>query len=120
MGTFAQRVREVVGRIPSGRLLTYGRVAVLAGGPPLAGPAVASALGKPGSTEGWHRVVAADGRPGLAGADAMRQRECLEEEGMTFDEKGRVVGFRDLLWGDGPAIVRNGPIGNPQARRLER
>lgn len=120
MATFAERVRAVVAGIPRGRLLTYGRVAVRAGGPSLAGPAVASALGKPGSTEGWHRVVAADGRLRLGGTDGKRQRECLEGEGIRFDETGCVVGLRDLLWGDAPVIVRDGPIRNPRARVPER
>lgn len=41
----------------------------------------------------WHRVVSADGRPGVprAGADGTRQRALLEAEGTTFDAKGRIT-----------------------------
>jgi len=89
-----ERVYAVVRRIPRGRVATYGQVATLAGfphAPRLAGYAL-HALPE-GTPLPWHRVVAAGGRLSLArlsAASALTQRMRLENEGVSFDPRGRV------------------------------
>lgn len=92
-GEFVAEVRAIVAQVPAGRVVTYGRLARLAGMPRharLAGRAVASApAGLP-----CHRVVDASGRtaPGWPG-----QRTLLEAEGVPFRADGR-VDLKRALW----------------------
>lgn len=85
-------IYAVVRRIPRGRVATYGQVARLAGRPRGArqvGYALA-ALDDPGVP--WHRVVNAKGRISprrRPGADEF-QRILLEDEGVAFDDDGRI------------------------------
>lgn len=88
-----ERIYAVVRQIPEGRVATYGQIAALAGS---AGHArqVGYALHalKEGSGVPWHRVINAKGEVSLraeAGWDNF-QRHLLEEEGVVFDERGRV------------------------------
>jgi methylated-DNA-protein-cysteine methyltransferase-like protein len=108
------RIYAVVGRVPRGRVATYGQVAALAGlphAPRVAGYAL-HALPE-GSPLPWFRVVAAGGRLSLARLDphaALTQRMRLESEGVRFDARGRV----DL------ARHRWQPPASPAARRARR
>lgn len=88
-----ERIYAVVRQIPVGRVATYGQVAALAGLPGHARQ-VGYALHalKEGSNVPWHRVINAKGEVSLraeAGWDNF-QRHLLEEEGVVFDERGRV------------------------------
>lgn len=92
-GEFVAEVLAIVAQVPAGRVVTYGRLARLAGmsrHARLAGRAVASApAGLP-----CHRVVDASGRtaPGWPG-----QRTLLEAEGVPFRTDGR-VDLKRALW----------------------
>ncbi|MEO5618243.1 MAG: MGMT family protein [Candidatus Eisenbacteria bacterium] len=94
-GTAYTRIRAVVGRIPRGRVATYGQVAGLAGyphAPRLAGYAMHALPA--GSPLPWHRVLGAGGKLSLARLSpdgALTQRILLQSEGVTFDARGRVV-----------------------------
>ncbi len=97
MGKLA-RLRGVIARVPRGRVITYGRVAEVAGFPGAARLTVLAL--QRGDGLPWHRVVAAGGRIALRGADGQEQRLRLEVEGVTF-RAGRVR--MDLhAWGPGP------------------
>jgi len=93
MGTYS-RIHEVVRRIPRGRVASYGQVALLAGLPGRArqvGYAMA-ALDDDADVP-WHRVVNARGEisPRAGGTTFERiQRMLLEEEGVLFDDRGRI------------------------------
>jgi len=81
-----------VGRIPKGRVATYGQVAELAGMPGQA-RLVGYALNAlpDGSRVPWHRVINAQGTVSARaepGADR-QQRSMLEQEGVKFDGRGR-------------------------------
>ena len=95
------RILAVVGRIPRGRVATYGQVAALAGlagRPRLAGYAL-HALPE-GTPLPWHRVLGAGGRLSLMRLDpaaATTQRLRLEREGVRFDARGRVR-MADHAW----------------------
>ena len=88
--TFYKQIRK----IPRGRVASYGQIAELAG---LEGHArqVGYALHAlpANSRVPWHRVVNAKGEisPRSAGDSHELQRMLLEEEGVEFDGKGRIV-----------------------------
>jgi methylated-DNA-protein-cysteine methyltransferase-like protein len=87
-----RRIYAVVERIPSGRVATYGQIAVLAG---LAGRArqVGYALHAlpEGSAIPWHRVINARGEVSPRADPEWEgyQRFLLTEEGVDFDLAGR-------------------------------
>lgn len=93
MTPFTRRIYDVVRTIPRGRVMSYGRVAFLAGNPRGA-RAVGFALHRnpePGVIP-CHRVVFSDGRvtEGFAFGGPEVQRALLEDEGVEFLPDGRV------------------------------
>ena len=92
--TSTDAIYAVVKRIPAGFVATYGQVARMAGLPGHArqvGYALSALADK--SALPWHRVVNAQGRISLrsdGGPAAMVQRLRLEDEGICFDEQGRI------------------------------
>jgi methylated-DNA-protein-cysteine methyltransferase-like protein len=103
MDSSYRRIYDVVARIPSGRVATYGQVARLAG---LPGHARQVGYALAGSDDGhdlpWQRVLNARGmvsqraEPGYEGL----QRAILESEGIVFDAAGR-VDLRRFQWDSG-------------------
>jgi methylated-DNA-protein-cysteine methyltransferase related protein len=93
-----QRIHDVVSRIPRGRVATYGQIARLAG---LRGQArlVGYALHAlpTGTRVKWQRVVNSRGEISLPGQSAARQRILLEQEGVRFDQRGR-ISLDKYLW----------------------
>lgn len=92
MGVF-ERIYDIVKQIPRGKVSTYGQVALLAGNPKWA-RVVGYALHKnpkPGIIP-CHRVVNKLGEttPAFAFGGEDVQRKLLEDEGVEFDEFGRV------------------------------
>jgi len=81
---FEERVRDVVRRIPRGRVLSYRDVAALAGSP-LAARQAASVL-KRSDDLPWWRVVAFDGSARV-GAEQVR---LLKGEKVRFTRAGKV------------------------------
>ncbi|WP_225322974.1 MGMT family protein [Synechococcus sp. RSCCF101] len=108
-GTATQRFYAVTRLIPFGRLLTYGRVAELAGhfG---AARQVGWALRRLPDLDTvipWHRVVNARGCISLSesreGSDWL-QRQLLIDEGIAVDGEGR-LNLRRHLWTPDPSEV---------------
>lgn len=93
--SFAYLVLSIVEEIPSGKVLTYGQLAAMAGYPKnsrLIGKVLSGA-----SLYGrfpCHRVVNSAGRL-VPGWD--EQRTLLEKEGITFNQSGR-VNLKIHLW----------------------
>jgi methylated-DNA-protein-cysteine methyltransferase-like protein len=88
------KVYDLVRRIPPGRVATYGQIAALAGFPRHArqvGYALA-ALRECHDVVPWHRVVNAGGRvsPRAEPGYEDYQRILLEDEGVVFDDSGRL------------------------------
>lgn len=91
--SFYDKIYEAVGKIPRGKVATYGQVAAMAGNPRVA-RAVGNALHKnplPGIIP-CHRVVNASGRlaPSFAFGGEEAQRKLLLDEGVAFSENGNV------------------------------
>jgi methylated-DNA-protein-cysteine methyltransferase-like protein len=95
---FNNRVWEIVRQVPPGKVTSYGQIAKMIPPPGLMpqrrydafGPRwVGSAMAKCPDDVPWQRVINSKGeistRPG-----AQEQRRLLEEEGVEFDERGRV------------------------------
>ena len=88
------KIYAVIQRIPQGRVATYGQVAALAGLPRRARLVGAALRNTPEDLSlPWQRVINAQGtvsrRSGL-GVEEGYQRHLLEEEGVRFDERGRI------------------------------
>ena len=90
-----ERFYRVIRRIPRGRVATYGQVAELAGLPRHARQVGYALFALPEhTTVPWHRVVNARGESSLERVrpgGGLEQRFRLEEEGVEFDWRGRVV-----------------------------
>ena len=116
---FHQRVYEVVGQVPIGRVTTYGDVATVLGSPRVArhvGWALA-ALVDESNTVPWQRVINAQGRISFKGQTvrADLQRRLLEQEGIVFDLKGR-VDLKRLRWRFDPSAMDEGAAGGTQLK----
>jgi methylated-DNA-protein-cysteine methyltransferase-like protein len=91
--SFFEDVYRIVSMIPPGRVATYGQIAAYLGSP-RAARTVGWALGSlpAGRDVPWHRVINSQGL--ISGprntCRANEQRALLEEEGVAFDEAGRV------------------------------
>ncbi|MDL2343164.1 MGMT family protein [Deinococcus sp. MIMF12] len=105
--TFREQVLALVARIPPGRVMTYGQLALLAGRPGpggarLAGSVLGSLAGQAqggGSDLPWQRVINAQGKVSthkLGFGDV--QERLLEAEGVTFDPSGRCDLSRVQWW----------------------
>jgi len=91
MSAFSERVYDCVRRIPTGRIINYGSIAVLAGAPRAArGVGYAPGNRPPGTDEPWWRVVNRRGAISTSRVSglARRQRALLEREGIVFDDRG--------------------------------
>lgn len=89
---FTARVIEVIRSIPKGKVATYGGVAAMAGNH-RAARQVARILHSCSKKEElpWHRVINREGRISLKpGQGYEKQRQLLEQEGVTFDLTGRI------------------------------
>ena len=93
------RILDVVRRIPCGQVATYGQVALIAGGctPRMVGYCLASL--DHDSDVPWQRVINYKGviSPRSTGHGSELQRMLLQDEGVEFDELGR-VSFRRFGW----------------------
>lgn len=89
-----QEIYALICSIPRGRVATYGQIARLAGIPGHArqvGYALSRFAGR--NPIPWHRVVNSKGMISPrsdAGPMELVQRRLLEEEGVSFDENGRI------------------------------
>ncbi len=107
MGEFSQKVWDVARGIPYGKVSTYGRLAELV--PPPAGVSledyrvfaarwVGAAMAACPEDVPWHRVINAQGKISLRkGNGPMVQHQLLEQEGVIFDEQGR-VNLKKYTW----------------------
>lgn len=90
--TFTQRVRNLIKSIPSGKVATYGLIAVCAGNP-RAARQVVRVLHSSSQKHRlpWHRVINSKGRISLPHGNGYEiQKELLTKEGIVFDQNDRI------------------------------
>jgi methylated-DNA-protein-cysteine methyltransferase-like protein len=89
---FTDRVVNIIKSIPPGKVATYGMIALWAGNP--RGARMVAWILHSSSAKydlPWHRVVNRRGEISFRPSqDFSLQRCLLEEEGVIFDERGRV------------------------------
>ena len=90
---YVERVLQIVERVPTGRVTTYGAIAghIGVGGPRQVG----QVMSLHGGPVPWWRVVRADGSLPPSNADEARQRHL--EEGTPLRGSGR-VDLREAYW----------------------
>ncbi|MBI5357415.1 methylated-DNA--[protein]-cysteine S-methyltransferase [Candidatus Saccharibacteria bacterium] len=94
---FKARVEAFVARIPKGRVMTYGQLAILCGNPRAA--RIVGGIAHFGDPElPWHRVVSksgslASGYPG----GKQSHKKVLEAEGVEINEHYQ-LDIEELLW----------------------
>lgn len=96
---FSQRVKDIIKKIPTGKVATYGQIATYAGNP-RASRQVAWILHSSSRKDSlpWHRVINSKGfisLPHNGGYET--QKELLETEGVVFDKNDR-INFERYLW----------------------
>jgi methylated-DNA-protein-cysteine methyltransferase-like protein len=85
-----RRIVAIIGKIPRGKVSTYGAIAKSAGYPECARQVVAALRGSYDLP--WQRVLGAGGEIKLRGDSALEQRFRLESEGVHF--RGRRVAMK--------------------------
>lgn len=87
VGSFTALAKKSIGRIPRGKVATYGQIAALAGSPRGARQVVWILHSSSDKDElPWHRVINAKGQIGLPrGSGFELQKALLEQEGVIFD-----------------------------------
>jgi methylated-DNA-protein-cysteine methyltransferase-like protein len=99
---FFRAVYALVRRVPRGKVVTYGQVAALLRRP-RAARAVGMALGALHAPllddVPWQRVIGAGGRcTHRDGFWAGVQQDLLEQEGVRFDARGRILDLPYVRW----------------------
>lgn len=93
MYNFFEEVYKIVRTIPKGKVMTYGQIAKLLGRPRSARIVGWALHSNPDSTNiPCHRVVNRNGMisSGFAFGGPNVQKELLENEGIKFDENGKI------------------------------
>ena len=103
--SFSERVVAILQAIPEGTVAFYGQIAAMAGNP-RAARQVVWVLHASSKKRGlpWHRVVNIKGGISLPVGDGYElQRALLEEEGVSFDDRGR-IDLKRFLWYPGGEV----------------
>lgn len=99
--SFRQRAYELVLRIPTGKVMSYGQVARVlgAGYDARAIGNIMHATPDDGRSIPWHRVINAQGACSTAGMTTPPdlQQRLLEAEGIVFNDKGHCK-IEEYLW----------------------
>jgi methylated-DNA-protein-cysteine methyltransferase related protein len=97
----SEHIIMLIKSIPFGRVTTYGSLAFMAGnkGASLHVVRILNSCSIKDDLP-WYRVVNSKGTISLTGEGYDEQRRLLEEEGIVFDDKGR-IDFSRYLWRPG-------------------
>jgi methylated-DNA-protein-cysteine methyltransferase related protein len=98
--SFSLRVYDLALSIPSGRVTTYGTIARLAGGGPMAARSISSILSKAPNQKAipWHRIVYAGGKVWLDSEHEVARRKLYKKEGITIDTSGCIKNFEEIFY----------------------
>ncbi|KAB7670800.1 MGMT family protein [Bacillus sp. B1-b2] len=103
MTPFTTKVIAIIKEIPTGRVMTYGQIAKLAGSPRAARQVVRvlHSMSKNHQLP-WHRVINSRGYISINGDQATIQRQLLENEGISSQLDGSIdlktYGYEPLQW----------------------
>jgi len=102
MKTFSDRVIAMARSIPKGRVTTYGRLAIAAGGGAMASQSITNILGKAYDNGikdiPFHRIVYADGRVWINDEYRTQRLKLYKSEKIELDEKNRIKDFEDKVF----------------------
>jgi methylated-DNA-protein-cysteine methyltransferase related protein len=101
MKSFSDRVVEIALSIPKGRVTTYGRISLAAGGGTMASQSITGILSK-AYNEGktsipFHRIVYADGSIWIDEQHRTKRMKLYKQEGIEVDKKNRIKNFKEIL-----------------------
>lgn len=99
-GEFTKKVWELALQIPPGKVVTYGQLAVAAGGHPMMAQMITHLLSKSPDADKipWHRIVYADGRVWLSPDCDQLRRRLYQQEGIELDSNNRIVDFDSKVY----------------------
>jgi methylated-DNA-protein-cysteine methyltransferase related protein len=99
---YRERVYKLVRRIPRGRVMTYGQIAVILGQGYTPRTVGFVMHGANENSTPWHRVINSQGRCSTGGVvlPADKQQRILEAEGVKFT--GGKCDLKVFLWRRGP------------------
>lgn len=99
-GEFSRRVCELAKRIPPGRVVTYGQLAVAAGGHPMMAQMITHILGKSPDVDKipFHRIVYSNGKIWSDPKYDKIRLKLYKEEGIKVDKNNRIVDFDNLVF----------------------
>jgi methylated-DNA-protein-cysteine methyltransferase-like protein len=86
-----ERIYTVVCQVPAGMTAAYGEIAMVVGGGVdgrMVGMALGALTAERARVVPWQRIISRDGSISTRG---LQQRALLEEEGVAFDDAGRVM-----------------------------
>lgn len=99
MNLFSEQAIKVIKSVPKGKVLTYGRVALLAGSPHAARQvgwllnSMSEAYKLP-----WHRIINAKGKISMKNPMAyMEQKALLQNEGIVFLNED-TIDLKTYIW----------------------
>lgn len=102
MKTFSERVIAIARSIPAGRVTTYGRISLAAGGGSMSSQSITGILGRAYDAGihdiPFHRIVYADGRVWMDEAHSAARLKLYASEKLELDEKGRIKDFAARLF----------------------
>ncbi|WP_088071752.1 MGMT family protein [Gottfriedia luciferensis] len=92
MESFTSRAIEIIKNIPSGKVMTYGQVAKLAGSPRGARQVVRILHSMSQKYHlPWHRVLNAKGEIGIQDEEGfLKQKQYLQNEGINFIDERKI------------------------------
>jgi methylated-DNA-protein-cysteine methyltransferase-like protein len=90
-----EKIYDLARAIPSGKVTTYGQLGAMVGLTDMR--TVGDAMNACPADVPWQRVINSRGTISIGGATGSKQRTLLEQEGVTFDENGR-VDFSEVGW----------------------
>lgn len=97
--SFSQKVKDIIKKIPKGKVATYGQIATYSGNP-RASRQVAWILHSSSKKDNlpWHRVINSKGLISLPHNGGYEiQKELLKKEGIVFGRNDK-IDFNRYLW----------------------
>jgi methylated-DNA-protein-cysteine methyltransferase-like protein len=99
-GEFTKKVWKLALQIPSGRVTTYGCLAVVAGGHPIMARMITSILGKSPDAKKipFHRIVYSSGRVWIDPKFKNQRLKLYKKEGIKLDKNNKIINFDKLIY----------------------